>query len=82
MGQEDAKSVGRLSTGSQHVCGYPSVYLSVQICAHPSICPVFVPILYMCLEEYIIAPEGMDAQSVRHMWNAYTSSVCVEGGGM
>lgn len=31
-GQEDAKSVGRLCTGSQHVCEDPSVYLSVPIC--------------------------------------------------
>lgn len=39
-GQEAAKSVGHLSTCSQHVCGYPSVYLSVPICVHLSVCLV------------------------------------------
>lgn len=48
-GQEDAKSVGCLSTGSQRVCEYPSVYLSVPICVHLSICPVFAATLYMCV---------------------------------
>lgn len=45
-GQENARSVGPQSAGSQHVWARPSVYLSVQIAVHLSICPVFGPASY------------------------------------